>query len=162
MEQSEYIRVVNTYGNMVYRIAYGYCKNASDAEDIVQNVYIKLLQSKTKFINEEHIRKWLIRVAANEAKNLCVSFWRRKIVPLEDSHEALLQWSGKEECSKLYEVVMDLPDKYRIVTYLYYYEDYAVREIAEILKLRETTVQTQLMRAREKLKMKLKEDWKNE
>ncbi len=162
MEQSEYIRVVNTYGNTVYRIAFSYCRNASNSEDIVQNVYIKLFQTKTEFTDEEHMRKWLIRVAANEAKNLCTSFWKRKMVPLEDSHENLLLWSEKEECSKLYNAVMGLPDKYRVVTYLYYYEDYAVKEIAEILKLRETTVQTQLMRAREKLKMKLKEDWKDE
>ena len=162
MEHSEYIRAVNTYGNTVYRTAYSYCKNVSDSEDIVQNVYIKLFQTKTKFTDEEHMRKWLIRVATNEAKNLCTSIWKRKMVPLEDSYETLLLWSDRDECSKLYDAVMSLPDKYRIVTYLYYYEDYAVKEIAEILKRRETTVQTQLMRAREKLKMKLKEDWKDE
>ena len=162
MEQSEYIKIVNTYGNTVYRIAYGYCRHTSDAEDVVQNVFIKLLQTKTAFQDEEHIRKWLIRVAANESKNLCKSFWRKKMLPLESSEEAWQEMFEYPECSRLYEAVMELPDKYRIVIHLYYYEDYSVKEIAEILRLKETTVQTRLMRARGKLKVKLKEDWKDE
>ncbi|MFQ9516591.1 MAG: RNA polymerase sigma factor [Eubacterium sp.] len=162
MDRLEYIRVVDAYANTVYRIAYSYCKNKSDAEDIVQNVFLKLLQSDVKFQDEEHIRKWLIRVAANETKNLCKSFWKKRMVPLENSDVTPQYQFNSKENSDLYDTVMELPYKYRIVVHLYYYEDYSVKEIAEILNIKETTVQTQLMRARKKLKVKLKEVWQNE
>lgn len=162
MDRLEYIRVVDAYANTVYRIAYSYCKNKSDAEDIVQNVFLKLLQSDVKFQDEEHIRKWLIRVAANETKNLCKSFWKKRMVPLENSNVTPQYQFNSKENSDLYDTVMELPYKYRIVVHLYYYEDYSVKEIAEILNIKETTVQTQLMRARKKLKVKLKEVWQNE
>lgn len=162
MDRLEYVRVVDTYANTVYRIAYSYCKNRSDAEDVVQNVFLKLLQSDEKFQDEEHIRKWLIRVAANDTKNLCKSFWKKRMVSLEDS-DAMPQYQfTSKENSDLYDTVMELPNKYRIVVHLYYYEDYSVKEIAKILDIKETTVQTQLMRARKKLKLKLKEVWQNE
>lgn len=162
MDRLEYIRIVDTYANTAYRIAYSYCKNKSDAEDVVQNVFLKLLQSDVQFQDEEHIRKWLIKVTANHTKNLCKSFWKKKIIPLED-FDVTPQYQFKtKETSELYGAVMELPYKYRIVVHLYYYEDYSVKEIAKILNIKETTVQTQLMRARKKLKIKLKEVWQNE
>ncbi len=164
MENQDYIAAVDEYANMVYRIAYSYCKHPCDAQDITQNVFLKLLQSNTEFQDREHMRKWLIRVAANESKNLCTSFWKKRIVPLEDSESSMVSegaFSHQEE-SDLYDAVMTLPPKYRIVIHLYYYEDYSIQEISEILKRKETTIQTQLMRARKKLGTMLKEDWSDE
>lgn len=162
MERAEYIQVVDTYADMVYRVAYSYCRTGSDAEDVVQNVFLKLLESDTEFQDVEHLRKWLIRVAANESKNLCTSFWKRHMVPLEISDSAFQYEFPYRECSELYDAVRKLPGKYSIVVLLYYYEEYAVKEIAELLQIKETTVQTRLMRARQKLKAVLKEDWKDE
>lgn len=149
MERQQYIDVVEKYGNTVYRVAYQYCGNQSDAEDIVQNVFLKLLQLKKSFEDEEYLRRWLIRVAVNEAKNLSMSFWRRRILLLEEQGSYEMP---TDEHSALYEAVMQLPPKYRVVVHLYYFEDYSVREIAGILGIRETTIQTRLMRARAKLK----------
>lgn len=162
MEQSRYIEAVDAYGNMVFRIACNYCKCTADAEDIVQNVFLKLYQAKTEFQDEEHMKRWLIRVTANEAKNLVGSFWKKHMVSLEETGTEQSFDFPYPESSDLYDAVMELPEKYRIVMYLYYYEDYSVKEIAEILHLRETTVQTQLMRGRNKLKITLKEAWQDE
>lgn len=75
MDTNRYADLVNMYANNVYKIAVSYCNNRSDAEDIVQNVFIKLLKSKEKFKDDEHVKRWLIRVAINESKNMNTSFW---------------------------------------------------------------------------------------
>ncbi|MBQ8519359.1 MAG: sigma-70 family RNA polymerase sigma factor [Agathobacter sp.] len=162
MEKNRYILAVENYSNTVYRAAYQYCGNKSDAEDVVQNTFIKLLQEKKDFESEEYLKRWLIRVAVNEAKNISMSFWKKRISSLEDNQVEKTYEFHSNEQSDLYEAVMHLPAKYRIVVHLYYFEDYSTKEIAEILKIKETTVQTQLMRARGKLKEMLKEAWKDE
>jgi len=162
MEKNRYILAVETYGNTVYRAAYQYCGNKSDAEDVVQNTFIKLLQSKKEFESEEYLKRWLIRVAINEAKNISMSFWKKRISSLEEVCIEKSYEFHTDAQSDLYVTVMQLPAKYRIVVHLYYFEDYSTKEISEILKLKETTVQTQLMRARGKLKEMLKEAWKDE
>ncbi len=162
MEQSRYLGAVDSYGNDLYRIARSYCRCPADAEDIVQTVFEKLLRTKTEFQDEEHLKKWLIRVTVNESKNLCSSFWKKHMVSWENSENIQTYEFSYPEQSDLYEAVLKLPLKYRSTVHLYYYEDYSVREIAELLNIRETTVQTRLMRARKKLKMMLKEDWQDE
>lgn len=152
MERQQYIKAVERYGNTVYRVAYQYCGNRSDAEDIVQNVFWKLLQAKKSFEDEEYLRRWLIRVAVNEAKNLSMSFWKRRVLPLEESESQAAYEMPTNEHSILYEAVMQLSPKYRIVVHLYYFEGYSVKEMAKLLRIRETTIQTRLMRARAKLK----------
>ena len=162
MEQAEYIEAVETYGNTIYRIAYQYCKNKNDAEDIVQNTFIKLFQSEKIFEDKEYLRRWLIRVAINEAKNLGMSFWKKRIFPMQEVEETEIDIFSNQESHALYDAVMQLSKKYRIVVHLYYYEEYSIKEIAEILQIKETTIQTQLMRARKKLKEMLKEGWEDE
>ena len=167
MERDRYVSAVRTYGNTIFRVAYQYCKSRADAEDIVQNTFLKLLQSENVFDDEEYLKRWLIRVAINDAKNTSLSFWKRKVFSINDAlSEAVDKREAyplvNEEHAALYEAVMRLPAKYRIVVHLYYFEDYSVKEIAEILKVKETTVQTQLMRARAKLKEQLKEAWEDE
>lgn len=162
METDIYLALVDDFAGHVYKTALTYCGNRSDAEDVVQNTFLKLLQRREQFADEEHAKKWLIRVAINESKNMCTSFWRKRIVPLEESDSISDIGFATEKESKLYDAVMQLKEKYRIVIHLYYYEEYSIKEIAKILHIKETTIQTRLMRARAKLKEALKEDWLDE
>lgn len=119
----------------------------------MQNVLLKLFRTETDFESEEHVRRWMIRVAVNESKKLVCSAWFRKSVPLEEYADALCADAPEE--SALFLAVMALPKKYRVPLYLYYYEDYPVREVAALCRLKGSTVQTRLQRAREKLKKSL-------
>lgn len=158
MDRINYTKIVEKYANNIYKVALSYCKNKYDAEDVLQNVFLKLLQADMKFESEEHLRRWLIRVTINCCKDLCKSFWKKHMVSIDEINQNYSYEFSTNEKSDLYETVMSLPAKYRIVTHLYYYEDYSVKEISEILNVKETTVQTQLMRARNKLQIKLKEE----
>jgi RNA polymerase sigma-70 factor (ECF subfamily) len=160
MLREDYERVVNRYSDMVFRIALNECKNKTDAEDVLQNTFLKLLQSRKNFNSEEHQKRWLIRVAINECHTLFSSPWRKKM-ELVDEITDMTSFETPEE-SELFAAVQTLPAKYRNVLYLYYYEEYSIREISEILKIKESTLQTRLMRAREQLKTKLEGAWKNE
>ena len=157
MDKVQYTNVVEKYANNMYRIALNYCKNKYDAEDILQNVFLKLFQSEIQFQNDEHLKRWLIRVTINASKDLMKSFWKKRTVGIDEAKESYREQFSDTQKGELYEAVMGLTQKYRMVIHLYYYEDYSVKEISEILGIKETTVQTQLMRAREKLKAKLKE-----
>ncbi|MCL2519094.1 MAG: RNA polymerase sigma factor [Oscillospiraceae bacterium] len=151
--------IIARYQDMVYRIAFTYCKNYSDAEDITQEVFLRYLKTDKEFNDDEHLKAWLIRVTVNAAKNLLRSAWFRKTDSISE-HEDLCE--PEHEHPEVYHEVMALAERYRSVVMLYYFEDYSVKEIAEILRRSETAVQTQLQRARAILKEKLKEDWQNE
>ena len=150
METKEYQRLVNLYLDMVYRIALNGCKNTYDADDVVQDTFLKLLKCRKPFDSDEHIRNWLIRVTINECKRFWSSPWKTRIVPLDENIEEPFIWEPEQ--SALYDKVMELTPKYRETVYLYYFEDFSVKEIADILKISETAVQTRLQRARQKLK----------
>lgn len=156
MEEAQYIHAVERFSNTVYHAAYQYCGNTSDTEDITQNTFLKLLLTDKPFEDEEYLRRWLIRVAVNEAKNLNISFWKRKITAMEQSQEKAIEPKLPEENQTLLNALLRLSPKCRIVIYLYYYEEYSTKEIAQILNIKETTVQTRLMRARKKLKEDIK------
>lgn len=162
MEEAAFTRAAMVYKDRLFAIAFHYCRNRADAEDILQTVLLKLYRSDKAFESGEHLRSWLIRVTINESKRLLLSPWRRRNVPLGELEEYAAETLPLREESELFLAVFSLPQKYRIVVHLYYYEEYSVREIAELLAIRETTVQTRLMRARAKLKEKLKEAWKDE
>lgn len=160
MSSEEYENTVNKYADMVFRIALNECKNREDAEDVVQNTFLKLLQNKKAFASEKHQKHWLIRVTVNECHSLFTSPWRQKTQSL-DAVEYQLAGETPEH-SDLFYAVMELPAKYRNIVYLYYYEEYSIREISEILKMKESTLQTRLMRARKMLKDKMKGVWQDE
>lgn len=172
LSEGEYADYVRLYADSMLRIAVNYCKTIPDAEDIVQEAFIKLFETETVFQNEEHARRWLIRVTINACKNHLSSAWRRRMQPMgfQELELALGQaesdtsgWmSGDEEARQLYQTVSSLPEKYRSVVHLYYYESYSVKEIAQILQKKETTIQTRLMRARKMLKQQLKGAWQDE
>lgn len=148
------------YQDNLYIIAFNVCKNAEDAKDVVQDNFIQYYSAKKEFDDEQHIRAWLIRVAINKAKNMNNTFWRRNKMSLEDYMETLAFETPESE--ELFETVMHLPEKYRIVIHLFYYEDYSVHEIADILKLSESNVKVRLSRGRLLLKEKLQEGWEND
>ena len=142
------------YGDMIYRLAFSRVQNKMDAEDITQEVFMKYMRQKGKFIDEEHVKAWLLRVAINSSKSLFSSAWRRHYASLEEAINSGIQM---EEKSEVYYAVMRLPEKYRIVIQLYYYQELSVAEISKIIGKKETTIRSQLKRARKKLQEMLKE-----
>ena len=158
MDIREYEQILTAYLDTMYRVALSGCRNPADAEDVVQNTFIKLWERQESFEDSEHARKWLIRVAVNECHSLWRTPWMKKTAYLEDVKKEP-SFSMKEH-SELYYAVLELPVKYRQVVHLYYFEEYSVKEIAELVNLSETAVQTRLQRARQKLKETLKGAWK--
>ncbi len=148
--------VISRYQNSLFRIAYSLLKNTADAQDCVQNALIKYCQTEQDYENEEHLRAWLIRTTINLSKDLLRSFWRRNREDLAE-YERQLGYEDPKN-SRLFETVMGLPAKYRILLQLFYYEEYSVREIASLSGLSEAAVKTRLSRARKILKTRLTED----
>ena len=148
------------YQDNLYILAFNICKNAEDAKDVVQDTFIQYHMIKKEFENEQHIRAWLIRVTINKAKNMNRTFWRKNKISLEEYMDTLE--FATPESGELFETVMHLPEKYRIVVHLFYYEDYTVHEIADILKLSESNVKVRLSRARVLLRETLQEEWEND
>ena len=153
-------KLFEKYQGNLYAAAFNVCKNAEDAEDVVQDTFIQYYSLKKEFESEEHIRAWLLRVTINKAKNMNRTFWRRNKQSLEDYMETLS--FETPESGELFEAAMNLPEKYRIVIHLFYYEDYSIHEIAGILKLSESNVKVRLSRGRSLLKEKLQEEWEND
>ena len=144
--------VVNTYGDMLYRLAYQYTRNSSESEDIAQDVFVAMLK-KMPFKSEEHLKAWLIRVAINKSKNYLKSA-RKKVLSLDENIDVagppLKEDDGLEELNLL-------PEFDRSVIYLYYYEGYSVREIAKMTGKSANSINIRLSRSREKLKTLLEE-----
>ena len=149
--------LIETYRNNLYVAAFQVCRNAQDAEDVVQDTFIQYWTQNKEFESQEHIRAWLLRVAINKAKNKARSFFRRNAVPLEEYMQTLT--FDSEESSELFEAVMNLPEPYRIVIHLFYYEDCSVKEIADILRVTPGNVKVRLSRGRAALRSTLKEVW---
>ena len=145
--------VIKAYSDMVYRQAFSYTRNKSDADDIFQEVFMRYIKKKPQFESEEHRKAWLIRVTINCCKKMHVSAWKNKIVPLEDN----IVFESEEENNLHYEL-MKLPVKYRTVIHLFYYENYSVEEIGKILKQNPSAVRMTLTRARRNLKEIIKEE----
>lgn len=148
------------YQGAVFAAAFSVSGNAHDAEDIVQETFLQYHQHEGQFESEAHIRAWLLRVAVNKSKNLLKAFWRRNTVTLEDYMETLT--FETEQSENLFAEVMRLPAKYRVVIHLFYYEDYSVKEIAEITGASEGNVKVRLTRGRKLLRQALKEGWKDD
>jgi len=149
------------YSDMVYRVALMTCGDKCTAEDIVQEVFVRYLKNKPVFESDEHAKAWFIRVAVNCAKSQLTSFWKRNVVPVEDFYDSdneEEQAVFDSEESELFEVIRSLPQKYSIVIYLRYYEEYAVNEIAKILHTTAGTISSRLSRAKKLLKEQLSKE----
>lgn len=153
MTDNEFSEKVNLHKNMIFRLAMTYLKNIQDAEDITQDVFIKLFKYKKTFRTVEDEKAWLIRVTINASKDLLKSAWFRKTVPIAED----LVFEDQKH-NDLFYAVHQLETKYRSVVHLYYYEDYSMKEIAKILRIKESTIQTRLYRARKQLENILDRD----
>lgn len=151
----EIIDIYNRHVNMIYKICLMYLKNISDAEDAVQNIFLKLISGNHEFEDSEHEKAWLIVTSQNHCKNILKNWWRKKRTDIN----AILEPSYVEEYphDDIWEKVTSLPNKYKMVIYLYYYEGYSTDEISKILDIKSSTIRTQLCTARKKLKMILEE-----
>ncbi len=139
--------MVEKYFDTVYRLALARTQETHRADDIVQDVFLKYINTDKIFESEEHIKAWLIRVTINCTKSLFTSSWHKKTVPLTD--ELTFEIPEQED---IYFAVAKLPQKYRTVIHLFYYEDLSVKQISKYLNMKETTVKSQLHRGREMLK----------
>ncbi|MBR4759430.1 MAG: RNA polymerase sigma factor [Lachnospiraceae bacterium] len=148
--------LIRQHQKHLFAAAFSVCQNASDADDVVQDTFLKYHLSKKEFSSPEHIKAWLLRVAINKAKDINRRTWRWNTVSLEEVAQTLT--TEQSEDTWLLAEVMKLPAKYRIVLHLFYYEDYSVAEIANILKVSDGSVKTRLSRARSMLKNNLEED----
>lgn len=160
MDSISYEQIVRENIDTIYRIAISYTKAPADADDIVQQTFMKLLTKKVLFTDKEHIKRWLIRVCVNECNSFFSSFWRKKVESI-DAMDTEPEFTMQEN-RELYEAIKALPSKCRVVIYLFYYEGYSSREIADILHIKEATVRTRLARARKMLRTELKEAWEYE
>ena len=159
MERSAFQATVGQYQDMVYRVALHQFGVLQDAEDAVQEVFLRLYTEEKLFESGEHLRRWLIRVPLNVCRDTLKSPWRKRRVPLDTVPDQPV--FDAPEQGELYQAVMALPEKYRVTLYLFYYEELSTKEIAELLGLRQTAVTTRLSRGRELLKKRL-EAWQDD
>lgn len=139
--------LVEEYSDMVMQISYQNSFNKSDAEDITQEVFIKLIKNIDKLESREHIKAWLIRVTINLSKDYNKSFWRKNTCKLEEDIEYF-----DSETQEILQELSKLKPMYRNIVYLYYYQQYKINEIADLLKINVNTVSSNLTRARKQLK----------
>ena len=136
---------------LLCRVSFSYVKNSHDAEDVVQDVFVKLVKEDRQFEDKEYEKAWLIRATINKSLD-CLKAARKKDVPLESG------WNGEviKENQVLFEI-LNLPQKYKAPIYLYYVEGYSVHEIGLILKKKDSSVGTLLYRGRKMLKANIEE-----
>lgn len=160
LTEETFISAVTRNKQRLFLIALSFTRNPADAEDILQNVFLKLWKEKYNFEDANHMDKWLTVVCVNESKNILKSILRRKtnFITNEDSLYSFDTASDYD----LFKAVMLLPKSERTVTHLFYYEDLPTKEIANLLGISESAVKTRLTRARQHLKESLGDDWINE
>ena len=139
--------VIKRYENRLFRTALAMMGGKSEAEDVVQDVFVKLFEKQPQFESPEHETAWLIRVTVNLCKSRLRSHWWKTTVPLLESYPA-----QNDEQQSLMQTILSLPAKYRAVIHLFYYEGYSAKEIAALTGQKESTIRQQLTRARRMLK----------
>ena len=160
MDKTSFTAAVERYQDTVYRVALHVLASPQDADDAVQEVFLRLYTAQKSFQSEEHLRRWLLRVTVNYCRDVLRSPWRKRRTSLDElPPQPVFQ---KPEQKALYQSVMTLPENYRIVLVLFYYEELSVREIGALLNLETSAVTTRLSRARAKLKEQLGEVWQDE
>lgn len=144
-------QLVRCYGDMVYRLAYAQTRCRSDADDIFQEVFLRVVRGCPPFDSEAHEKAWLIRVTLNCLKSHWRMAWRRHDVPLDDR----IPFPAPED-GALDDALRCLPPKYRTAVHLFYYEGYTAEEIARIAGEKPSAIRTRLTRARAQLREQLK------
>ena len=150
--EAEAERLVDAYADLILRLSYTYLKSTHDAEDICQNVLMKLMGGAVAFQSAQHEKAWVVRTTANACKDLLRSSSRKTAAPIEAASQKA---APEPPTDDMIDQVMALPEKYREAIYLHYYEGYPIREIAEMTGRSESAVAAHLSRGRAKLRTAL-------
>ena len=153
-KEQETNEAIERYADTVRRLCMLHLKNHADTEDIFQTVFLKYALHTEPFADAEHEKAWLIRATINACKDLLKSFFRSRTVSLDEVLEQPAELPPDHR--EVLEAVLSLPQKYRDVIYLHYYEGYSAPEIGRILKKNVNTVYTLLGRARQQLRETLR------
>ena len=138
----------------VYRLCYISLRNSDDVEDAVQSIFLKFLKSNKTFKDHGHEKAWFIVTTRNYCRDILRSWWKSQRIDL-DALPELTYWDNIEHSREVLTKLLKLPEKYKTVLYLYYFEEYSIKEISNLLKRKESTIQTQLSRGRDLLKIDL-------
>lgn len=160
MTNDEYIYAVKRNSNRIYLIALSYLQNHHDAEDVMQEVFLKLWKTNKVFNDDEHMDKWLVITCVHKCKDHFKSPFVKNNVALDEAKDLYTFDTIKN--FDVFNAIMSLPKKERLAVHLFYYEDMQINEIAEIVKSKPSAVKTRLCRARTHLKSILGDDWINE
>lgn len=152
--EEEIKELVDTYSSLIFRISYCILCNVADAEDAVQETFLRYITKAPEFNDEEHRKAWLIRVSANISKNMLMFRMKREAINIEDIENIGVDQSDYET----FELIMSLPAKHKIVMTLYYVEGYRSNEIAEIIGISEEAVRKRLQKGRELLKKEIEKE----
>ncbi len=160
MTNDEYINAVKRNSNRIYLVALSYLKNHDDAEDIMQDVFLKLWKTNKQFNSDEHMDKWLVITCINKCKDHFRLSFVKNSIALDDAR-ALYTFDEVKNLD-VFNAIMSLPQKERLVVHLFYYEDMSIEEISTVAKIKPSAVKTRLHRARKNLKSILGDEWINE
>lgn len=156
MNENEFINAVKRNNQRLFVIAFSYLKNKDDAEDVLQNTFLKLWKADKPFDSTKHIDKWLTTVCINDCKNNLNLFFRKQ-VPIDEIYD--ISSFDKPFNADLFNAISSLNKKERICIILFYYDDMPTKDISSVLGIKESTVKSILRRSREKLKQKLGDEW---
>ena len=159
---NDFEEVLALYNKMVYRLAFARTGNVQDAEDILQEVFLRYIKANKTYNDEEHRKAWLLRVTVNCSKTLVTSSWNRRRSDEETEDNSFVaeerQFERYDTENTVLEAVKSLPEKYRVVIHLFYYEELTVEQISRITGSGVSAVKTRLHRARNLLKEILREE----
>jgi len=150
MNKQNDVEFVEKYSSLVYKLALTRTRDLTSADDVFQDVFFRYFKKRPSFLSDEHEKAWIIRVTINCSKSMLGSLWKKRIVPLDESLAV-----DQPDVQEVYDVVMQLPLKYRTVIFLHYYEGFTISNIAKVTKAKENTVKSHLFRARSLLKERL-------
>ena len=162
ISEKQFDYVYNEYAKELYNIAYGYTRNRDDSIDIMQNAYVVLLESNKKFESNEHIKYFLIRVTINESLDLLKSASKKRVIKNNDVVVNFPETEKEELQYDLSEIVNTLPEKYKTIIILHYYDDMKIKDISSVLKISEPAVKKRLERARKLIKEIIERNYKND
>lgn len=162
ISQEQFDFVYKEYAKELLQIAYGYTKNKEDSIDIMQNAYIAVLESNKRFESNEPIKYFLIRVTINESINFVKSYSKKKVLCNNDIIMNIPETKKDELPYDISEIVNILPEKYKTIIVLYYYDGMKIKDISKVLKMKESAVKKRLERARNLVKEIIERNYKND
>ena len=148
----DFDKAIEMYSDMIYRICMAITGNPEDSKDAFQETFLRLVRHHKEITGEEHLKAWLIRVASNCAKTMVTNPWNKRTQGFSENNQEPVY---HQKDNSLFLELKELPYKYSLVLYLFYYEGYSVKEIGDILEKKENSVKTLLNRGRKLLENRL-------